>query len=368
VRGTKFPMPRALPLVLAAALLLWAAPAHAHDETVSTSEVRITNDTVAWRVEVGLTGLAKAGRLPKPEAQVTEQDLQGARDTIGGYLASALTLTLDGQPTPAAITIIEGRREEGALTRVLVELRYRAPKAINTLHARVAFFAELTRQHRAVIVVWWGKAARQLVRLGPTDFDVRRDELAPGWGAVAREFLLWGAEHIFIGYDHIAFLLALLLVARGWTELLKIVTAFTVAHSLTLLLSALDVVRVPSQLTEVLIAASIVYVAAENLWLARRREPQARYRWVLTFLFGLVHGLGFATVLRERLASLAGSVLLPVVSFNLGVELGQLAIVAAAFPLLVALRRSWRPALIIRAGSVPILLLGLGWLIQRLAG
>jgi hydrogenase/urease accessory protein HupE len=358
-------MPRKLVLILI--VTLWAARAEAHDETVSTSEVRITSDTVVWRVEVGLTGLARAGRLPKPEPQITDADLQAARDPIGTYLAAALTVDLDGRRTPASITGIEGRREAGALTRAVIELRYRSPAPIETLRAHVAFFSELTRQHRAVILVWWGQGTQQLVRLGPTDIALKRTDLAPGRLAVVREFLLWGAEHIFIGYDHIAFLLALLLVARGWGELLKIVTAFTVAHSLTLLLAALDVVRVPSQLTEVMIAASIVFVAAENLVLARRREvPRAQHRWALTFLFGLVHGLGFATVLRERLASLAGHVLLPVVSFNLGVEVGQLVIVAAAFPVLSALRRSYRPALIVRAGSVPILLLGLWWLFVRI--
>jgi hypothetical protein len=298
---------------------------------------------------------------------VTAADLQAARERIGGYLAGALTLELDGQRVPAAVTAIEPRYEAGALTRVVVELRYRAGRPIEVLKARVAFFEELTRQHRAVIAVWWGEGVRQLVRLGPAELELRREAFAPGRLSVMREFVVWGAEHIFIGYDHIAFLLALLLVAMRWAELFKIVTAFTVAHSLTLLLSALDVLRVPSQLTEVLIAASIVYVAAENLWLVRRgRGP--RHRWGLTFAFGLVHGLGFASVLRERLASLSGRVILPVVSFNLGVELGQLLIVAAAFPLLLALRRSANPKLIVRMGSVPILLLGLFWLVQRLGG
>ena len=140
-------------------------------------------------------------------------------------------------------------------------------------------------------------------------------------------------HHIFVGYDHIAFLLALLLAARRLRDMLKVVTAFTVAHSLTLLLAALDVIRLPSAVTESLIAASIVYVAAENYFI-----KQGRYRWMLAFAFGLVHGLGFSSVLRARLQDM-GSILVPVVSFNLGVEVGQIAILLIALPALTWMRK-----------------------------
>jgi hydrogenase/urease accessory protein HupE len=250
--------------------------------------------------------------------------------------------------------------------RVLVELRFRGERPIERVRAHVAFFSDLTSIHRALVVAHFGGKARQFVRQGPADLELVVGEGSTRWQVVG-EFLRWGAEHIFVGYDHIAFLLALLLVAGGLVELLKIVTSFTVAHSLTLLLAALDLLRIPSRLTEVLIAASIVYVAAENLWLKR-----TQHRWWLTFLFGLVHGLGFATQLRERLSELEGSVLLPVVSFNLGVELGQIAIVSLAFPLLLLARRRLerapRPQLLVRFGSIPILALGLYWFVERLVG
>src|SRR5262249_35917631 len=128
--------------------------------------------------------------------------------------------------------------------------------------------------------------------------------------------------------------LALLLAARKFREMLPAVTWFTGAHSLTLLLAALDVIRVPGQVTESLIAASIVYVAAANYFLI-----QDRHRWILTFLFGLVHGFGFSSVLRERLQDLDG-VLVPVVAFNFGVEVGQVAILLVALPLLIWSRRA----------------------------
>jgi hypothetical protein len=139
-----------------------------------------------------------------------------------------------------------------------------------------------------------------------------------------------------------------------------------VAHSLTLLLAALDKIRLPLPVTESLIALSIVYVAAENYVL-----KVSRHRWVLTFAFGLVHGLGFSTVLRERLQDLE-SIALPVVSFNLGVELGQIAILLVAFPILALIRRgadetasARRQRLLVRIGSAPIALLGLAWFLDR---
>ncbi len=217
--------------------------------------------------------------------------------------------------------------------------------------------------------VRWGGQERQFVRVGPSTLDLSYDGLHPDVWRIAGEFLSWGARHIFIGYDHIAFLLALLLAARRVREMVLIVTSFTVAHSLTLLLSALDLIRLPPALTESLIAASIVYVSVENYFL-----KDGRHRWLLTFAFGLVHGLGFSSVLRERLADVSG-VVLPVLSFNLGVEAGQLVILMVAFPLILALcraaderSREIRQRRLLWIGSAPILLLGLGWLVERVFG
>jgi hydrogenase/urease accessory protein HupE len=361
--------------LLTASLVLAARPALAHDETVSTSDVTVEARTVVWRVDVGVAGLARALHLPGPADAVTERDLAAARTAIARYVVSGLTVILDGRQIPAEVGALEplydddvaSRARPGVPGRVVLTLRFPAGQVIESLRCRVAFFADLTNQHRAMVTVRWGGGVRRLVRLGPAELELRRSAFATDGTAVVREFMRWGTEHIFLGYDHLAFLLALLLVAVGWREVLAIVTSFTVAHSLTLLLSALDLVRIPSRLTEVLIAASIVYVAAENLLLLRRQRAP-RQRWMLTFAFGLVHGLGFATLLRQRLATVPGGVLAPVLSFNVGVELGQLAIVLAVFPLLSAVRRRGQAArtLLVRWGSTAVLLLGLGWLVERL--
>lgn len=178
-------------------------------------------------------------------------------------------------------------------------------------------------------------------------------------------FMLLGIEHIFTGYDHLFFLLGLLLVCTRWTSLFALVTAFTVGHSITLGLATLTPVDLPASLTEPLIAASILFVGAENLW---RRGEEPRNRWAPTLLFGLVHGFGFAHILRDLgVGGDGGRIVGPLLAFNLGVEVGQLTFAALVLPLFWRARR--HPAFAGRA--VPVLsaliaLAGLYWLVERI--
>lgn len=180
----------------------------------------------------------------------------------------------------------------------------------------------------------------------------------------AWEFLKLGVEHIWTGYDHLLFLFALLVVCASFRSIAAIITCFTLAHSLTLGLATLDVVNLPSRWVEPLIAASIVFVGAENLW---RRGAEPPGRWALTFAFGLIHGFGFASVLRDLgLASAKGGILMPLLTFNLGVELGQIAIAALVLPVVWRLRRNETfVARGVPALSVVVTLMGLYWLLSR---
>jgi hydrogenase/urease accessory protein HupE len=180
-------------------------------------------------------------------------------------------------------------------------------------------------------------------------------------------FFLLGIEHILTGYDHLLFLAALLLVSRSFKEAAAVVTFFTVAHSITLTLAALDIVRLPARIVEPAIAASILYIGVENLLGQHRYAIQKRA--AITFLFGLVHGLGFAGALHEAsLGSTATGLALPLLKFSIGLETGQLTLAALALTLLLRLRRNhraepkWVPAC-----SLLIALTGAFWLIQRVA-
>src|SRR5262249_10534003 len=178
------------------------------------------------------------------------------------------------------------------------------------------------------------------------------------------DFLVLGLKHIFTGYDHLLFLLGLLVATRSFVSSLKIITCFTLAHSITLAVATLSRVEISSRIVEPLIAASIVYVGVENLL----RGDDSKGRHLLTFGFGLIHGFGFASVLREMgIDSRPGGVVLPLFSFNLGVELGQMMIAALALPIIWKL---WsRPTFSVRfapACSAIVALLGSVWFVQRI--
>lgn len=178
-------------------------------------------------------------------------------------------------------------------------------------------------------------------------------------------FFQLGIGHIFTGYDHLLFLLGLLLVCARWQTLLTIITCFTIGHSLTLVLATLGLVNIPARVTEPLIALTIFCVGVENIW---RRGHEPAGRWAVTLLFGLIHGFGFATVLRDLGVGTEGrSLAVPLFAFNLGVEVGQLAFAAVICPLLWWARRF--PGFV-RHGipflSLIVTLAGLYWLVERL--
>ena len=171
-------------------------------------------------------------------------------------------------------------------------------------------------------------------------------------------FIRLGIEHIFTGYDHLAFLLGLLVATATLGSLVRVITSFTIAHSITLALATFNLVHLPTRLTESLIAASIAYVAAENLF-----DFRAMKRYYITFLFGLVHGFGFSNALRDMDLP-KSSLALSLFSFNVGVEIGQITFVLLIFPLVHDLvMHGWKrlkPAV-----SICIAFLGIYWFVQR---
>jgi hypothetical protein len=191
--------------------------------------------------------------------------------------------------------------------------------------------------------------------------DAREMRVSPAAGTGGFASFVWlGIEHILTGWDHLLFLLVLLLRGGGWLSLVKIVTAFTLAHSVTLSLAALDVVTLPDRLVEAVIALSIAAVAAENL----APRPLVSRRWLVSFCFGLVHGFGFSSALRELGLPRQG-LLLSLLGFNLGVEAGQALVIAVALPALVLLRRTpWEPR-VTWSSSLAVLLVGLVLFLER---
>ena len=184
-------------------------------------------------------------------------------------------------------------------------------------------------------------------------------EVPTFWG-----FLRLGVEHIWTGYDHLLFLFALLVVCRSFRSIVAIITCFTLSHSITLALATLNVVNLPSRLVEPAIAASIVFVGLENLV---RRGDEPKGRWALTFAFGLIHGFGFASVLKELGVGRGGQGLaMPLFTFNAGVEIGQVVVAAIVLPLVWGLRKN---EMFLRRGvpalSAIVAAAGVFWFFER---
>jgi hydrogenase/urease accessory protein HupE len=188
---------------------------------------------------------------------------------------------------------------------------------------------------------------------------------ASQWSAVSgfADFFLLGIRHILTGYDHLLFLLGILIVCSGFFAAARIITCFTLAHSITLALATFHVVNLSNRIVEPLIAASIAYVGCENLVGRNSLE----WRWILTFAFGLFHGLGFASVLKAMgVGESSIGIALPLVSFNLGVETGQLAIAVLILPLAWKAKESANLSRIaVPCLSAIIVIAGTFWFVQR---
>ena len=362
-------------MVLAAVVLLFVAlppprAVFAHNPMASWAVARLHEDRLELEVEMAAeSAWAFLGESPDVAPDVASKIPQLKARAAQAYRV------LDGGSELADRSAEVELKDEDGLALVLV---YPRPVA-GPLRFEAAYLAKLPAGHRTTLTL---KDERDAVRrtelLTATNAAVELplpagageagDAARRGAGQAVSfwAFLRLGVEHILTGYDHLLFLLGLLVACRRFKSMALVVTCFTLAHSVTLALAALGVVNLPPRVVEPLIAASIVFVGVENL--VRREEP--RWRWALTFGFGLVHGFGFAGVLKEiGLGSSTSSLLVSLFSFNLGVELGQLAVTALLLPLLWKLRelpayeRYGRHAV-----SAVVALAGAYWLAQRLFG
>ena len=260
-----------------------------------------------------------------------------------------ITVTADGQPCPAS-------------EPVGMEVDYVCPAEPNHLIVRDDLADELGDKHHIIAVLTWSGGSSSL-NFSATEREASITLKGTEQPKGAASFFLLGVEHIATGYDHLLFLLALILCGGNFVQLLKIITAFTLAHSLTLGAAALDIITLPSVLVEAVIALSIAYVGFENLF---PRFAVSR-RWTISFLFGLIHGFGFSSVLKE-IGLPKDSLLLSLLNFNLGVEAGQLVAVVIIVPLLLQLRKTSWEEKTVRGLSAIVLIVGLALFVERVLG
>ena len=349
-------MKAAVAVTALACLAVLGRPTAAAAYTTSTglATLAVSGSTLSYRLTVLPNELpAEAAGLL---ASAADGD-QASVERVALELSRRITVRAGDTPCLPGRALIQGSRLGDG--RVTLELTLRCPAPPARLAIRDDWFELFGEHYRTVARIETPGGVREAVFLPDareTTIDLGRATARHGAG-----FFRLVVEHILTGYDHLLFLLALLLRGGRLISLLKIITAFTVAHSLTLALAVLGVVTIPDRIVEPAIAASIVWVALENL--LRRDAPSQR--WLVSFLFGLVHGFGFASAI-EPLALPPGRLALALLGFNLGVEAGQALVVALLLPLLLWMRgRSWEPR-VVRAASVGVAAVGLAWLVGRL--
>jgi hypothetical protein len=361
--------------ILALAIALTAAPAAAHKPSDSYLALRVEDASVHVQWDIALRDLEYAIGIDADEdGAITWEELRLRQDAISAYALARLGISAGGRPCPASrVEHQVDRHSDGAYA--VLRFAVTCPQKDGALEARYALFFDLDPLHRGLARLESRGETRSLIfspeQSGQGLMLAERSALGE-----LLDFVREGVWHIWIGFDHVLFLLSLLLPAvltlragrwvplpdfrQAFGKTFVIVTAFTLAHSLTLSLAALQIVTLPSRWVESAIAASVIFAALNNVYPVLERRL-----WMVAFLFGLIHGFGFASVLKD-LGLPQDRLLLALVSFNLGVEAGQLAIVTAMMPLAFALRESWiYRRLTLSAGSLLIALLACVWLAER---
>lgn len=343
----------ALLMGIVALAVAHAAPAPAHTMSTGLATLTVDGQTLTYRL------LLVPIELPEEARHLFLAAAEGDRvsaEKVVAMLRERVTIRAGERPCRPGRALVQGSGAGDA--RLSLELWLECPVS-GELRIRDDW-ADVFGSHHQTLARIEGVGATREVAFLP---DAREAVIPLGAAAPAGRlgFFRLGVEHILTGYDHMLFLAALLLGGGGWVSLLKIVTAFTLAHSLTLALAALGLVSVSARVIEPLIAASIVWVALENIF---RHEAVSR-RWVISFAFGLVHGLGFAEALHP-LALPAWPLARALLGFNLGVETGQTLVIALTLPLVLwASGASWQRRAA-RLASLAVALIGTVWLVERL--
>ena len=365
-------MLRALAL---AVLLLAAGTAGAHKPSDAYLTVERDGAALRGQWDIALRDLDNAiGLDTDGDGDITWRELRARHDQISAYALQRLRIASAGETCPLAATgHLVDSHTDGAYA--VLQFTGNCPQPGPTLAVAYRLFADIDPQHRGLLNYVEDGESRSVV------FSVDTPERVVGGdsGGPLAQFAAYvheGVWHIWLGFDHILFLLSLLLPAvlvrrdgrwqpkdsfRGaFIEVAKVVTAFTLAHSITLSLAALGVVSLPSRWVESAIALSVVLAALNNLF-----PVVSHGRWMAAFAFGLLHGFGFAGALRD-LGLPSSSLALSLAGFNVGVELGQLAIVAAFLPVAFWLRRTWSyRGLVLAGGSTAIAAIAVVWFAER---
>ncbi len=367
-------------LVVIALLLQTAAWAHKPSDSYLTLRATTGSSDVAVRWDIALRDIDYVLSLDRDgNGEITWGEVRSRSDDITRLATSRLQLSSGDKDCSwaTAAPLMLDKHSDGAYA--VLSLSAQCASLAGALKAKYSLLFDVDPTHRG-LVQWIAPGntdtQAQALVFGNESGEQQLALQAPGPWETLRQYIIDGVWHIWIGYDHILFLLALLLpsvllrrqgqwapaprVGGAVKEVLKVVTAFTLAHSITLSLAVLGVISLPSRIVESAIAASVIFAALSNL-----RGAVELKRWIMAFVFGLIHGFGFASVLVD-LGLPTNALVLALVGFNVGVELGQLAIVALFLPLAFWLRgTAFYRVGVLKGGSLIVALLATWWLVQR---
>ena len=356
-------------------LALACAPALAHKPSDAYLTIERDGATLTARFDFALRDLDNALTLDaNGDGAITWGEVRAKHDAIAAYVAERIGVASAGERCALEVTRHAlDTHTDG--TYAVLSLAGRCPQSGPTLTVDYRVFADIDPQHRGLLnFVERGQSRSVVFGADHPQWVIGGDAAGPLLQFVT--YVDEGMWHIWLGFDHILFLVSLLLPAvlilregawkpapsfrAAFVDVARVVTAFTLSHSITLSLAALGIVALPSRWVESAIALSVVLAALNNLF-----PLVANGRWIAAFGFGLLHGFGFASALAD-LGLPSGSLARSLAGFNIGVELGQLAIVAAFLPLAYALRgtRTYR-RLVLRGGSAAIAAIAAVWLAER---
>jgi hypothetical protein len=364
--------------MLAASLALFAAlilasgtGAMAHSQSYGYLDIATANRSVAGSLALAVRDLDTLFDLDQNgDGKITWGEIRSRESDIA---TSALEKLAVG--TPSENCALAGQpfltEPRGGENYIIIPFGGTCPAMNGKIRISYGLMFDVDAQHRGLVALTTPSGTQNFV-LTPDSATIALDAGGAGWVSEFLTFTSHGVHHIWTGYDHILFLITLLLgtavqaresrVRPALIEAAKVVTAFTLSHTLTLGLAASEILRIPVAVSESLIAATIVLAAVNNIW-----PLLSRRIWLIALVFGLIHGVGFANVLADMELA-RRNLLVSLLAFNLGVEIGQLAIVLAAFPLILLAVRFTRTRGATAAANLAVSLIGTLWFVNRAFG
>ncbi len=354
-----------------AVLLIYLKISFAHPPGLSSADITLKADSLEAKITFSIQDIEAFVPMDSDQdAEVTDLERDAAKPAVAKLISEQFKITLDGgeiKPSSSGQVAFDDKNN------TTVTLQF-AASPTTTIAIESSFLTKFPGDHKQYLSIKdttgreIGKkmltpnAQTLIVNLANDKTDIP-SEAQPT--STFGDFLKLGIEHILTGYDHLLFLFSLLVITRNFWPALKIITFFTLAHSITLALAGMSIANAPSSVVEPLIAATIVYVGLENI--IRKDKVTTNQRCMLTFFFGLIHGFGFAGVLQEmNISSIETGILVPLFSFNLGVELGQIAVASIVLPLIWWLHKKERiERFMVPVGSFLTCMAGGYWLIER---